>query len=260
MKTGIISVIVCLVVLGAAIGFMNFRAQDAGERIETANEEQSVNVSNVDVQEQTAAVEYANEETPSEEISVETETTQVEQTNYPARTDDGNLVIGSENAPVTIIEFSSLSCSHCASFHTNTLSDLKKDYVDTGKLQIIFSDFPTNKPAMDASKLLRCVATNERYDFMNLLFEQQLQWAMPSMDHRQKLVQYAALLGVSNEKANACMDDTNVENQIIANLQAANTDYGVSSTPTFVIKPGDKVLVGARPYGDFSTEIEALTQ
>ena len=152
------------------------------------------------------------------------------------------------------------SVRHSASFHKNTLGDLKKDYVDTGMVKFVFRDFPTNKPAMDAAKLLKCVDIDERYDFMNLLFEQQLQWALSSADHRQKLMQYAALLGMPNDKAEACMNDMDVDNEIIKGLQEANAEYGVDSTPTFVINPGEKTLVGARPYGDFSTEIESLTK
>ena len=73
-------------------------------------------------------------------------------------------------------------------------------------------------------------------------------------------MQYAALLGMPNDKAEACMNDMDVDNEIIKGLQEANAEYGVDSTPTFVINPGEKTLVGARPYGDFSTEIESLTK
>ena len=254
MKKGIISVIICLLVLGLAIGYLQFTAQTADKKIEAQNISQTsvVNPEN-NVQEESSDIEIdQTESTTTDTITV--------QSSLPARTSEGNLVIGAEDAPVTITEYSSLSCSHCASFHKNTLSDLKKDYIDAGIVKMIFSDFPTNEEAMDASKLLRCVPTNDRYQFMNLLFEQQLQWAHPSVDHRQKLLQYAALIGLSNDKASACMNDKDVENNIIAGIQSANSNYNVSSTPTFLIEPSEEILVGARPYGDFSTKIENLTK
>lgn len=250
MKKGIVSILVCLVVVGIAIGYMNWRAHNLNEvpADETVLAETS--------QTESLANRYNSIVTAAEADKDEPATKSA----YIAREEDGALVIGAEDAPVTITEYSSLSCSHCASFHKNTLPDVKKDYIDTGIVKFVFRDFPTNDAAMDAAKLLKCVATEDRYEFMNLLFEQQLQWALPSVDRAQKLSQYAALVGLSGEKTAECMNDKEIEMNIIKHLQAANAKYGVDSTPTFVINPGDKVLIGARPYGDFSTEIEALTK
>ena len=91
---------------------------------------------------------------------------------------EDDFVIGDKNAPVTIIEYASLSCSHCADFHNNTLGDLKKEYVDTGKARIVFRNFPFNYPALLGSMVLRCIPEDVRYDYMNALFQLQPKWVV----------------------------------------------------------------------------------
>lgn len=70
---------------------------------------------------------------------------------------EDDFIIGDENAPITIIEYASMSCSHCANFHTNTLPDLKKEYIDTGKVRMVFRDYPFNYPALLGSMMMRCI-------------------------------------------------------------------------------------------------------
>lgn len=261
MRTKLILVSTCLFVLALSISFMQLTAQNANDSTqidqtttnETAFSDQEGTI------EYTAVSPASGEENGQEETSNNTQSETIE-TDFNVREEDGALIIGDPDAPVTITEYSSMSCGHCATFHGGALKDLEKDYVATGQLQIAFYPFPTNKPAMDASKLLECVDVSDRYDFMNLLFEQQGSWAVPGVDHRQKLLQYAALLGLSNDKATECMNNKDIEQEIIAIIQNANAKYGVDSTPTFIIEPGEKVLIGARPYGDFSTEIEAILE
>jgi Protein-disulfide isomerase len=89
---------------------------------------------------------------------------------------EDDFVIGNENAPITIIEYASMSCSHCATFHTNTLPDLKKEYIDTGKVRMIFRDYPFNYPALLGSMMMRCIPRDARYDYMNALYELQTAW------------------------------------------------------------------------------------
>ena len=76
-----------------------------------------------------------------------------------------DFVIGSEDAKITIIEYASLSCSHCADFHVNTLETLKNEYIDTGKVRMVFRDYPFNYPALLGSMVLRCIPENYRYDY-----------------------------------------------------------------------------------------------
>ena len=86
---------------------------------------------------------------------------------------EDDFIIGNNNAPITIIEYASMSCSHCANFHNNTLPDLKKEYIDTGKVKYVFRDFPYNYPALLGSMLMRCIPSEVRYDYMNALYKLQ---------------------------------------------------------------------------------------
>ena len=83
-------------------------------------------------------------------------------------------VLGSADAPVTIYEFSSLGCSHCADFHLNMLPELKKDYIDSGKVKLVFADFPIDAKSMKGAMLARCMPADKYFDFLSLLFKKQL--------------------------------------------------------------------------------------
>ena len=87
-----------------------------------------------------------------------------------------DFVIGDDNAPVTIIEYASLSCSHCAEFHMETLPKLLEEYIDKGLAKIVFRDFPLNYPALMGSMVLRCVPQDIRYEYQEALYELQSKW------------------------------------------------------------------------------------
>ena len=82
---------------------------------------------------------------------------------------ENDFIIGDSNAPITIIEYASMSCSHCADFHTNTLPELKTEFIDTGKVRMVFRDYPFNYPALLGSMMLRCIPKDVKYDYMNAL-------------------------------------------------------------------------------------------
>ena len=223
-------VLICIAVLALCIGVLQWRSMSAGETLI-----ESVETTDM------------SDNRPSDN----------EAENALAYDDNGILVIGDKNAPVTILEYSSLSCPHCATFHKNTLASIKTDYVDTGKVKFVFNDFPLNAPAMAGSLLLKCIPIENRYEFMEMLFDQQMQWAMDT-NFNTKLKQYAALLGIGSDKAEACMTDETAQAKIIANMREASDAYEITSTPSFIIQPGDEKLIGPQAYGAFSTRIEAL--
>jgi len=226
--------------LAVSIGAMQWRAQSADDdMLATSQNEEAI----ADLEE----IDNADRDISASQ----------DQNQYPARVENDSFVIGSPDAPITILEFSSFSCPHCATFHKNTLSDLKNDYVDSGKVKFVFNDFPLNGAAVKASLLMKCVDVENRYDFMEMLFEQQSQWAFES-DYQTRLKQYASLLGISNDTAESCMNDTATEQAMFTKMRANNEKYKVQSTPTFVILPSEKIITGAQPYGVFSTEIERL--
>lgn len=247
MKNKIIPIVICIAVLAICIGVFQYISQDADENLAADVFEQAAQSDEM-INAYTDAVEEAV-------TSKTVETTPAAASTTPARVENGILKIGSPDAPVTIIEFSSLSCPHCASFHKNTLGQVKTDYVDTGKVQFAFYDFPLNQQALHGTLLLQCVDGQDRYALMEMLFDQQAQWAFEG-DHKTKLKQYASLLGISSDKAEACMSDTAKEQQILAKMKIAAEEYNIKSTPSFVIMPGKNVITGAHAYGTFSSEIE----
>jgi protein-disulfide isomerase len=147
-----------------------------------------------------------------------------------------DFVIGDKNAPVTIIEYASLSCSHCADFHNNTLNDLIKEYVDTGKARIVFRDFPFNYPALLGSMVLRCIPEDVRYDYMNALFQLQPKWVVrENAKSEQELYKIMQSGGMTKEEFETCTNNTELENIILQALIAAQNEFNIQSTPSFLI-------------------------
>ena len=84
--------------------------------------------------------------------------------------EEDEIILGDPNAPITMIEYASMSCPHCASFHLNTLPAIKEEYIDTGKVKFVFRDYPFNLPALQASMIIRCVGENVYFKYINALF------------------------------------------------------------------------------------------
>lgn len=166
-------------------------------------------------------------------------------------------ILGKKDAPVTIEEFVSLTCSHCADFYMKILPELETKYVETGKIKLILRDFPLDGIALKASALARCMPEAQFYPFIKVLYANQAQWAFGG-GADQKLMQYAKLGGLSGEKAQACLNDTTMLDALAAGREAAAKKYDIQSTPTFVLNGGARKLVGARPASDFAAEIDAL--
>ena len=108
---------------------------------------------------------------------------------------EDEFVIGNIDAPITIIEYASMSCSHCASFHNNTLPDIKKEYIDTGIVRIVFRDYPFNYPALLGSMMMRCISSDVRYDYMNALYQLQNTWVNkdPKTSKKERLIENQSL-------------------------------------------------------------------
>lgn len=165
--------------------------------------------------------------------------------------------LGSATAKIKVTEYSSLTCGHCADFHTKILPMIKQDYVDTGKVQFIFKEYPLNGPALVASQVLRCMPEDKFVNFMNLLFEQQKNWAYVP-EYKVKLTQYAKLAGLGEAQVNACLNSVELKNALAAEIQNAEKKYSIKSTPTFVINDGEKIIVGDQPvsiYKDVFNEL-----
>lgn len=165
--------------------------------------------------------------------------------------------LGRADAPVTMTEYASLTCPHCAHAHATILPLLIRDYVNTGKLRIVFSDFPLNAEALAASKVSRCMPNDKYYSFVSLLFSSIEQWAPKVPD---SVIQYAVLAGLPADKAKACLNDKGLEDALVQGVQKASTEHQVNATPTFIFNNGAKVIEGAQPYLKFQMTIDGLIE
>jgi protein-disulfide isomerase len=168
----------------------------------------------------------------------------------------GDMVLGSDKAPVTIIEYASMTCPHCAHFSQETFPELKKRYIDTGKVRFIFREFPFDKVAAAAFMLARCAGKDggsERYmAVVETLFAKQDQWVN---DHPlQPLEDIAKQLGFSDTSFKACLTNQKVLDDIEAVRDRAVDKLGVNSTPTFFVN--GKKVVGDVPIETMSKEID----
>ena len=166
--------------------------------------------------------------------------------------------LGNKDAPVKIQEFFSLTCNHCAAFHTGTYQELKKKYIDTGKVYFVYEEFPLNGPALYASMIARCLPEERYAGFIDLLLRNQDKWAF-SGDFKASLKQNAALVGMSEEEFETCFNDKDLQKAIGANIQEASEAWGVSSTPSFVINNGEEKLRGGQEIGTFDEVIMRLS-
>ena len=162
--------------------------------------------------------------------------------------------LGSDSAPVKIIEYASLTCGHCGHFYNETLPAFKTQFIDTGKVQITYKEFPLNEPAVNASMILRCMPSDKYHDFMGKLFKEQEKWAYDPK-YMDMLKGFAAEFGMDNAAFDACLANTELKKSIIGDMKAAAEKFKVQSTPSFVFGNGEKVLVGNQPMDIFADTI-----
>jgi protein-disulfide isomerase len=146
-----------------------------------------------------------------------------------------DLVIGNADAPVTIVEYASMTCNHCANFHNNVLPTLKEKYIDTGKVRLVFREFPLDERAALASMMARCAGEERSLPLISMLFAKQSEWAGASKDFLPKLFRFGQQVGVTKTVFDRCRQDEKLLKNLIAVRDRGNASFGVSSTPTFFI-------------------------
>ncbi|MEM9632291.1 MAG: thioredoxin domain-containing protein [Pseudomonadota bacterium] len=151
----------------------------------------------------------------------------------------GDKFLGDENAPVTIVEYASMTCGHCANFHKSTWPDLKKDYVDTGKVRFIFREFPLDPVAAAAFMLARCAPADKYFEIVDIMFEQQRNWAFTDNPY-QSLLDFSKQIGFTQESFEECLTNQGLLDAVNAVKDRGAGEFGVNSTPTFFIN-GEKV-------------------
>lgn len=166
------------------------------------------------------------------------------------------IALGDPNAPVVIEDFSSLTCPHCARFHNRVYPEIRKNYIDTGKVYYIYRDMPLNRGAFLATRLLRCLGNDGDYLRMtDMLYKEQIGWA-ESADVAGELKRRFGLIGMDEVAYEACVNDEEASQEILRTMQTLAGRYGINSTPTIVINRGERVIRGAGSY----PAIEALIE
>lgn len=144
-----------------------------------------------------------------------------------------DIVLGNADAPVTIVEYASMTCPHCATFHEQTLPTIKTKYIDTGKARLILREFPFDPRAEAGFMLARC-SKDRYYAMVDVLFKQQRNWAAVE-NAREALLQISRLAGFSQESFEACLTDQKLLEDVRAVQKRGADEFKVNSTPTFFI-------------------------
>jgi protein-disulfide isomerase len=144
-----------------------------------------------------------------------------------------DLTLGKPDAPVTIIEYASMTCPHCAAFHKNTYPQLKERYIDTGKVRFIFREFPLDEVAIAASMLARCAGGEKSMALIEVLFQAQDNWAVRQA--LPPLLQIAKQAGFTQQSFDECLKDQKLYENIIAMRERGSKIFKVESTPTLFI-------------------------
>ncbi|MEZ5853704.1 MAG: DsbA family protein [Hyphomicrobiaceae bacterium] len=169
----------------------------------------------------------------------------------------GDLVLGKADAPVTIVEYASMTCSHCANFHNTVLAKLKEKYIDTGKVRLIMREFPLDNLAAAGSMLARCAGPDKSFDVIKTLFEKQADWAFVNGNPIPALFKIVEPFGFTKESFDKCLTDQKLLDDITSVRDNASKVLGVRATPTFFIN-GTKLEDRSDDIASFDKAIEPL--
>jgi protein-disulfide isomerase len=168
-------------------------------------------------------------------------------------------VLGKPDAPITVIEYASTTCPHCAHFHKTTLPKFKAEWVDTGKAKLIYRDFPTGPRGLSvgASMIAQCAGSERYFGLLGLIMDQQEKW-MGSQNPLADLKKLAKLAGMDEAKVDDCLKRQDLASAITKRAQDANEKLGVDSTPTLII--GGKLIPGAISYEEMDKALKEASK
>jgi protein-disulfide isomerase len=168
-----------------------------------------------------------------------------------------DMALGSKDAAITITEYASMTCPHCAAFTNNVFPKIKSAYIDTNKIRFVFREFPLDIKAAAGSMLARCIAKEDSgkyFAVIDMLFKQQAEWAGPKTTETLKLIGKQA--GLSSQAVEDCLKDQALLDKIAADQKFANDVLKVNSTPTFFVN--GEVLKGEQSFEEFDKKIKSL--
>ncbi|HIF61998.1 MAG TPA: hypothetical protein EYQ38_03465 [Candidatus Pelagibacter sp.] len=168
------------------------------------------------------------------------------------------IAIGMNNAPVKIKIFSSLTCPHCASLHINIISKIKKKYVSSNKVQLIFIDFPLDQAAFNASKILHCIDKNKQINFLDIIYKNQSVWTAGTKieEINDNLKDIVKSLGISSFDIDACLNNETIADKILNDRINGHKKYSINSTPTIIIN--EKKFEGSVTFESIQKKIEKM--
>jgi len=143
-------------------------------------------------------------------------------------------VLGDPSAEVTIIEYASMTCSHCAAFHAGQFQILKKEYIKTGKVKFIYRDFPLDGLALAAAMMARCAPKERYYPIVNIIFQTQQNWANKA-NPSEALSQIGLLSGISKDTYKACIANTDIYEGLVKIRNQGEQKFKIRSTPTIIV-------------------------
>ena len=162
-------------------------------------------------------------------------------------------VLGSSDAPVTVIEYASLTCPHCGHFHNGILPDIKKEFVDSGKVRFIYRDFPLDHFALRAAMLARCNSHRDYFAFLDVLYKDQQRW-ITAQDPLVALLRLARLAGINGEDFKQCVGNKGLEDAILQQRLQAAKKYRLQATPAFIIN--EELYTGELTFDGIKSAIE----
>lgn len=167
------------------------------------------------------------------------------------------MTIGAEDAPVTIVEYASFTCPHCANFHVGPYQKLKAEYVDTGKVRFVIRDVYFDRFGLWAAMVARCEGREKFFGMSDLIYTNQKEWTKgeSNIDVVQNLMKLGRLAGMSDDTMNACLQDQAKAAALVAEFQRNAEADGINSTPSFIIN-GEAYPNSS--YEDFKVAIDAL--
>jgi len=166
----------------------------------------------------------------------------------------GDHVLGDPKAPVTIIEYASLTCSHCAHFHTQILPDIKKKWIDTGKVKLVYRDFPLDQVAVKAAQIAECAGKDKYFGVLDIIFRGQPQWATGT-DPVAELAKPLRIAGMGEAEIKACLANDAMMSAVLNDYRSGEA-LGVNATPTLFI--GGELYRGSRSVEDLDRAITKL--
>lgn len=195
---------------------------------------------------------------PSPSDSQEAQATVPDAAALAPRKEGDDMVMGAAKAPVTLIEYASLTCPHCAHFDEETFPKLKSEYIDKGLVKYIYRDFPLDRVALMAAQIGRCLPPERYFGFVDVLFRQQPNWTSGRDPNQIKdnLRKLARLGGMSDETFDKCLNDKAVQDAVLNQQLKGEQEFKVNSTPTLIIN--GKTYPGALTFEELDKVLKPM--